>query len=76
MELSRLFSPLILVVYAAYGGIFVVMVIIWGFFFEKIIPDIKDIAGTIITSIGVIIIFYYPRKDESKVGITSSTTSK
>ena len=63
-------------VYAAYGGIFVVMAIIWGFFFEKIIPDIYDIMGTIITSIGVIIIFYYPRKDESKVGITSSTTSK
>ncbi len=60
--------------YAAYGGIFVVMAIIWGFFFEKIIPDIYDLAGTIITSIGVIIIFYYPRKDESKVGITSSTT--
>ncbi len=58
-------------VYAAYGGIFVVMAIIWGFFFEKVIPDIYDIARTIITSIGVIIIFYYPRKDESKVGITS-----
>lgn len=60
-------------VYAAYGGIFIVMALFWGFFFEGIIPDIYDILGTVIASIGVIIIFYYPRRGEDKVGITSTS---
>ena len=59
-------------VYAAYGGIFVVMALLWGFVFENVLPDIYDIIGTIIASLGVILIFYYPRKNESKFGITST----
>jgi len=55
--------------YAAYGGIFIVMSIGWGYFFEGIPPDTFDIAGTIIASLGVVIIFYYPRKEDEKVGI-------
>ena len=62
-------------VYAAYGGIFIVMALLWGFVFENVIPDIYDIIGTIIASLGVILIFYYPRKNESKFGITSTTTT-
>jgi small multidrug resistance family-3 protein len=62
-------------VYAAYGGIFIVMALLWGFVFENVIPDIYDIIGTIIASIGVILIFYYPRKNESKFGITSTNTT-
>ncbi len=61
-------------VYAAYGGIFIVMALLWGFIFENVIPDIYDILGTIVASLGIILIFYYPRKNESKVGITSTTT--
>jgi small multidrug resistance family-3 protein len=61
-------------VYAAYGGIFIVMALLWGFVFENVIPDIYDILGTILASLGIILIFYYPRKNESKVGITSTTT--
>jgi small multidrug resistance family-3 protein len=55
--------------YAAYGGIFIVMSIGWGYFFEGITPDTFDIVGTIIASLGVVIIFYYPRKEDEKVGI-------
>lgn len=59
--------------YAAYGGIFIIMAIGWGYFFEGIVPDAYDILGTIIATIGVIIIFYYPRKDEGeRIGIDSS----
>ena len=50
-------------IYAAYGGIFIIMALLWGFFFEKVIPDAYDIIGAVIASIGVIIIFYYPRKE-------------
>ena len=61
-------------VYAAYGGIFIVMALLWGFIFENVIPDIYDILGTILASLGIILIFYYPRKNESKVGIMSTTS--
>jgi small multidrug resistance family-3 protein len=58
--------------YAAYGGIFIIMAIAWGYFFEGVIPDMYDIVGTIIASIGVVIIFYYPRKEGEKIGIKPS----
>ena len=58
--------------YAAYGGIFIIMAITWGYVFEGVIPDMYDIIGTIIASIGVVIIFYYPRKEGEKIGINSS----
>lgn len=48
------------------------MAISWGYFFERVVPDIYDIIGTIIAIIGVIIIFYYPRKEGEKIGINSS----
>lgn len=37
-----------------------------GGFFEGIAPDSYDIIGTIIAVIGVIIIYYMPRKGEEK----------
>ena len=59
-------------IYAAYGGIFIVMALIWGFLFEETIPDTFDILGAAIAGIGVIIIFYYPRKKEDdKIGFSS-----
>ena len=59
--------------YAAYGGIFIIMTIGWGYFFEGIAPDTYDIIGTIIAIIGVVIIFCYPRKDEGeRIGIDYS----
>jgi len=58
--------------YAAYGGIFIIMALAWGYLFEGVVPDIYDIVGTIVAGIGVIIIFYYPRKEGEKVGISTS----
>jgi small multidrug resistance family-3 protein len=49
--------------YAAYGGIFIVMALVWGWLFERIAPDIYDILGAIIAIIGVVVIFYIPRKN-------------
>ncbi|HJU59652.1 MAG TPA: YnfA family protein [Nitrososphaeraceae archaeon] len=53
-------------IYAAYGGIFIIMSLLWGWVFEGISPDRNDIIGTIIAVIGVIIIYYMPRKGEEK----------
>lgn len=53
-------------IYATYGGIFVVMSIFWGWVFDKTPPDAYDIIGAIIILIGAAIIYYWPRKEESK----------
>lgn len=58
--------------YAAYGGIFIIMALCWGYLFEDSVPDLYDITGTIVAAIGVIIIFYYPRKEGEKIGIDTS----
>ena len=49
-------------IYAAYGGVFIAMALLWGLLFEHVIPDFYDILGAAIAIIGVVIIFYVPRK--------------
>jgi small multidrug resistance family-3 protein len=53
-------------IYAAYGGIFIIMSLLWGWVFEGIPPDKYDTIGTIIAVIGVIIIYYMPRSGEEE----------
>ena len=48
-------------VYAAYGGIFVVMAIMWGLIVDKKRPDKFEIIGGIVVLGGASIIFYGPR---------------
>jgi small multidrug resistance family-3 protein len=48
-------------IYAANGGVFIIMAIAWGWIFERIVPDVFDIVGAIIAIVGVIVIFYMPR---------------
>ncbi len=48
-------------VYAAYGGIFVVLSIAWGWGIDHIKPDRFDIVGGLICLIGVSVIMYWPR---------------
>ena len=48
------------------------MSVLWGWFFEGIDPDKYDILGTIIAIIGVIIIYYMPRKGEEEKTIWQS----
>ena len=52
-------------IYAAYGGVFIVMTILWGWWIDGVVPDGYDVVGTIIAVIGVVIIFYVPRKGEA-----------
>lgn len=51
-------------VYAAYGGIFIVMALIWGWIFQAFRPDMFDVVGAFISLVGVMIIFYMPRKNK------------
>ncbi|MBI2488768.1 MAG: YnfA family protein [Planctomycetes bacterium] len=48
-------------VYAAYGGVFIVLSILWGWQVDKIAPDKFDLIGGFIAIIGVVIIMYWPR---------------
>ncbi|WP_100183287.1 YnfA family protein [Candidatus Nitrosotenuis aquarius] len=49
-------------IYAAYGGVFIVMSVMWGWLIDGTQPDNYDVIGAIIAIIGVLIIYYYPRK--------------
>lgn len=48
-------------IYAAYGGIFIVLSILWGWAIDNVIPDRFDIIGGFISLIGVAVIMYWPR---------------
>lgn len=48
-------------VYAAYGGVFIVLSLLWGWQVEKITPDRYDVIGGAIALVGVLIIMYWPR---------------
>ena len=48
-------------VYAAYGGIFIVLSILWGWKIDKITPDRFDLIGGLISLTGVFVIMYWPR---------------
>jgi len=48
-------------VYAAYGGVFIVLSILWGWKIDKVVPDKFDLLGGLLSLIGVFIIMYWPR---------------
>ncbi|WP_282942129.1 YnfA family protein [Paenibacillus sp. RC67] len=48
-------------VYAAYGGVFVVMAVLWGWLVDKKVPDMYDWIGAIVCIIGVSIMLWAPR---------------
>jgi len=48
-------------VYAAYGGVFVVLSILWGWKVDHIAPDRFDLIGGLICLLGVGMIMYWPR---------------
>lgn len=48
-------------VYAAYGGVFIVLSILWGWGVDRVLPDKFDIIGGMICLVGVLIIMYWPR---------------
>jgi small multidrug resistance family-3 protein len=48
-------------VYAAYGGVFVALSILWGWLIDGQPPDRFDVIGGVICLIGVVVIMYWPR---------------
>ena len=48
-------------VYAAYGGVFVVMSLLWGWWFDGNRPDTADLFGGLLCLAGVLVIMYWPR---------------
>ena len=48
-------------VYAAYGRIFVIASIIWGYWVDKKKPDRFELIGSVIVLVGVAVMFYFPR---------------
>jgi small multidrug resistance family-3 protein len=48
-------------VYAAYGGIFIMLAMLWGEIVDGISPDRYDLMGGLMCLIGVSVMMYYPR---------------
>lgn len=48
-------------VYAFYGGIFIVLSLVWAWKVDNFKPDLYDVVGTAVASLGVWIIFYARR---------------
>jgi small multidrug resistance family-3 protein len=48
-------------VYAAYGGVFVVLSLLWGWWIDGHRPDLPDVLGGAVCLAGVGIIMYWPR---------------
>jgi small multidrug resistance family-3 protein len=48
--------------YAAYGGVFVIMALLWGWIVDNAKPDRYDIIGAAIILLGTLVIYYAPRK--------------
>ncbi|UWE04246.1 YnfA family protein [Laceyella sacchari] len=48
-------------VYAAYGGVFILLSVLWGWGIDKKTPDLYDWIGAAICLIGVSVILWAPR---------------
>lgn len=47
--------------YAAYGGVFIVLSLLWGWLVDHVQPDRADVIGASVCLAGVVIIMYWPR---------------
>lgn len=48
-------------VYAAYGGVFIAMSVLWGWGVERVVPDRYDLLGAGLCLLGVMVMMYWPR---------------
>jgi small multidrug resistance family-3 protein len=48
-------------VYAAYGGVYVLMALIWLRLVDGVVPDKWDVIGGIVSMVGMAIIYFWPR---------------
>lgn len=49
-------------VYAAYGGVFIILSVLWGWGIDRKTPDVYDWIGAIICLVGVFVIIWAPRQ--------------
>lgn len=49
-------------VYAAYGGVFIILSVLWGWWIDKKTPDLYDWIGASICLIGAAIMLWGPRQ--------------
>ncbi len=49
-------------VYAAYGGVFVILSVLWGWGIDRKTPDVYDWIGALICMVGVSVILWAPRQ--------------
>jgi small multidrug resistance family-3 protein len=50
-------------IYAAYGGVFLVIALTWGMLFDRWRPDRWDLLGASLCLIGVTVMLFGPRSD-------------
>ena len=55
-------------VYAVYGGFFIALSAIWGWLFDGDRPDLGDVVGGTIALTGVLVILFWPRRDDDNSG--------
>lgn len=48
--------------YASYGGVFIILSMLWSWKIDDIKPDHYDLIGVLLILIGVIIMFFIPRR--------------
>lgn len=48
-------------VYAAYGGVFIFLAVLWGWLIDHKVPDGWDWLGTVICLVGISVILWAPR---------------
>lgn len=48
-------------VYAAYGGVFIILSVLWGWGVDKKMPDMYDWIGAAVCLVGVSIMLWAPR---------------
>ena len=53
-------------VYAAYGGWFIILSIIWGWLVDHVEPDRFDVIGAMVCLAGVAVMMYWPRQKDGK----------
>jgi small multidrug resistance family-3 protein len=47
--------------YAAYGGVFIVLALLWGWTVDGRRPDVPDLVGAALCLLGAAVIMYWPR---------------
>jgi small multidrug resistance family-3 protein len=48
-------------VYAAYGGVFILLSIMWGWRVDGTAPDRFDLIGAVLVLLGIAVMMYWPR---------------